>query len=472
MSREAAIDGIESYFDSGAFQEELTARIAIPTESQKEDSQAHLQRYLDEAIKPAFEEMGFSNKVFANPIPDKGPILLATRHEDDSLPTVLGYGHGDVIRGMGDQWFEGLDPWITKQQGDKLYGRGTADNKGQHTINMASMRQVINIRGRLGFNAKFMVEMGEENGSPGIFDVVEKNLEDFAADVFIASDGPRVAPDLPTIFLGARGCRNFDIVIKCRDGGHHSGNWGGLLTNPGIVLSHVIKSIVSPTGQILIKEWLPPPLSKATREALGDIEINGGPEAPVIDPAWGEPGLTPAEQVHAWNSFEVLAFQTGTPQKPVNAVPPEARAHCQLRFVAGTDRDNLLPALRKHLDENGFETVEIEPPPLKNALDFNASATPPDDPWAEWAAAAISRTTGKKTAVIPSLGGSICNDLFNITLGLPSIWIPHSYSACSQHAPNEHLLLSQAREALAIMAGLYWDLGEPGTPGESVGSND
>ena len=78
----------------------------------------------------------------------------------------------------------------------------------------------------------------------------------------------------------------------------------------------------------------------------------------------------------------------------------------------------------------------------------------------------------KKTAVIPSLGGSICNDLFNITLGLPSIWIPHSYSACSQHAPNEHLLLSQAREALAIMAGLYWDLGEPGTPGESVGSND
>ena len=53
--------------------------------------------------------------------------------------------------------------------------------------------------------------------------------------------------------------------------------------------------------------------------------------------------------------------------------------------------------------ENGFETVEIEPPPLKNALEFNASATPPDDPWAKWAAAAISRTTGKKTAVIPVL---------------------------------------------------------------------
>ena len=80
----------------------------------------------------------------------------------------------------------------------------------------------------------------------------------------------------------------------------------------------------------------------------------------------------------------------------------------------------------------------------------------------------MSRTTGKKTAVIPSLGGSICNDLFNVTLGLPSIWIPHSYSACSQHAPNEHILLSAAREALTIMAGVYWDLGEPGTPGKKA----
>ncbi|MBT7250039.1 MAG: M20 peptidase family dipeptidase, partial [Rhodospirillaceae bacterium] len=98
--------------------------------------------------------------------------------------------------------------------------------------------------------------------------------------------------------------------------------------------------------------------------------------------------------------------------------------------------------------------------------EFNASATPPDDPWAAWTADAMERTTGKKTAVIPSLGGSICNDLFNVTLGLPSIWIPHSYSGCSQHAPNEHILLSEAREALAIMTGLYWDLGEGGTPGK------
>ncbi len=464
MSRVAAIERIEKYFDSGTFVDELSARVAIPSESQKDDNQANLQRYLDEAIQPAFEAMEFSCEVFENPVAGKGPILLACRHEDDNLPTVLGYGHGDVVRGLEDQWREGLSPWVTTQDGDKLYGRGTADNKGQHTINMAAIREVLKVRGRLGFNAKFMVEMGEENGSPGIFEVVEANLEKFAADVFIASDGPRVAPDRPTIFLGARGARNFDLVLKCRDGGHHSGNWGGLLTNPGIVLSHAIKSIISPNGQILIKEWLPPPMSDAVRGALADIKINGGENAPEIDPGWGEPGLSAVEQVYAWNSFEVLAYRTGNPRQPVNAVPAEARAHCQLRFIAGTDRDNILPALRNHLDNHGFEKVQIEPPPPENAIDFNASATTPDNPWAAWTADAMARTTGKKTAVIPSLGGSICNDLFNVTLGLPSIWIPHSYSACSQHAPNEHILLSEAREALAIMTGVYWDLGEPGTP--------
>ena len=59
----------------------------------------------------------------------------------------------------------------------------------------------------------------------------------------------------------------------------------------------------------------------------------------------------------------------------------------------------------------------------------------------------------------------ICNDLFSDLLGLPTIWVPHSYGACSQHAPNEHILLSEARDAIQLMAGVYWDLGEPGTPG-------
>ena len=463
--REAAITLATDYLDDGGFEADLARRVAIPSESQTSEGLPHCARYLDQEMVPAFEAMGFDCQVFANPVETCGPILLATRIEAEGLPTVLGYGHGDTVRGLDDQWTKGAGPWRTARDGDRLYGRGTADNKGQHTINMAAIRAVLETRGNLGFNAKFMVETGEENGSAGVYQVVEANKDAFGADVFIASDGPRVRMDRPTVCFGARGALNFDLICHLREGGHHSGNWGGALADPAAILSHAIGSIVSPKGQIMIKEWLPAPITNAVREALKDVELDGGPTGPTVDRDWGEPGLTPAENVYAWNSFAVLAMLTGNPSGPVNAIQPWAKAHCQLRYIAGTDVEAVMPALRRHLDAYGFSHVEVQPPPPGNAAGFPASRTELDHPWAVWVRQSMERCTGQKPAIIPQMGGSICNDVFTDLLGIPAIWIPHSYAACSQHAPDEHILMPLSREALALMAGLYWDLGEGGTPG-------
>jgi hypothetical protein len=77
-----------------------------------------------------------------------------------------------------------------------------------------------------------------------------------------------------------------------------------------------------------------------------------------------------------------------------------------------------------------------------------------------WAEGSIARTAGAPPAILPNLGGSLPNDVFSETLGLPTVWVPHSYAGCSQHAPDEHLLASVARDALRLMTGLFWDLGE------------
>ena len=82
--------------------------------------------------------------------------------------------------------------------------------------------------------------------------------------------------------------------------------------------------------------------------------------------------------------------------------------------------------------------------------------------WVGWTRDANARTTGKAPAILPSLGGSLPNDIFSEILRIPTVWIPHSYPACLQHAPNEHLPVAIAREGLAIMAGIYWDLGDEG----------
>jgi len=465
-TRAGAVARMRGYVEGGAFEAELARRVAYRTESQKlPDSLPELRRYLSEEMAPAFERLGFSTQIYDNPLPGQGPVLLATLIEDPTLPTVLGYGHGDVIRGLEDQWTKGKGPWIVARDGDRLYGRGTADNKGQHTLNMAALDAVRTERGgRLGFNAKFIIETGEEAGSKGLSELVAAHKADFTADVLIASDGPRVTPERPTMTLGCRGALNFDLVCDLREGGHHSGNWGGLIANPGVILAHALASIVGPTGELLVPALKAPPMSKAVKESLAAVEIDGGESGPEVDEWWGDPGLTPAERVYGSNVFNILAFTTGTPGRPVNAIPPKAVANCQLRFVAGTNIADIVTALQRHLDAKGFANVKVMPPPGGNDGRFAATRTEPDHPWAQFVAASLQRSGNAKPAIIPQSGGSICNDVFTDILKLPTMWIPHSYASCSQHAPDEHVLLTVTRSAGALMAGLYWDIGEGRTP--------
>jgi acetylornithine deacetylase/succinyl-diaminopimelate desuccinylase-like protein len=463
MSRDAAIRRAEAYFDSGGFKADLARRVAIPTESQNPERADELKRYLDAEIVPALEALGFRCRLLTH-AKARGPFLLAERIEGAHLPTVLCYGHGDVIRGLESGWAKGLSPFALTEKDGRYYGRGVADNKGQHTIGIAATGAVLAARGRLGFNAKWLIEMGEETGSAGLREVCAEHRALFAADALIGSDGPRLSIEQPTIYLGNRGAYQIDLWIEAREGGHHSGNWGGLLSNPAIEFAHAIASIVGPQGQIRVPQWVPDGIQDSVKRALADCDIHSGQGSPAIDPAWGEPGLSSAEKVFAWSTFEILAMTAGNPEAPVNAVPPKAWARGQLRFVVGVDPDEILPAWRRHLDRHGFAKVQIA-----KARDeiFYATRLDPDHPWAQWAAASIARTAGKKPAILPSTGGALPNDIFAELLGLPTVWVPHSYPGCSQHAPNEHLPLVLAREGLRLMAGLYWDLGEGGMPGRA-----
>jgi len=459
MTRQDAVARAAEYFDSGAFKEVLARRVAIPTESQGGDKLDVLRAYLTDEIIPSVERLGFKCRILENPAPGYGPFLIAERHEGDNLPTVLTYGHGDVVFGHASAWRAGLDPWKIIVEGDRWYGRGTADNKGQHSINLAALEQVMATRGgKLGFNCKLLLEMGEEAGSPGLRQLAAEERDLLAADVLIGSDGPRLSAQRPTVFLGSRGAMNFEMLVELREGGHHSGNWGGGLANAGTLLAHAIASMVDAKGRILVDALKPESLPPAVRAALADVKIGEEPGDPEVDPDWGEPGLSTEERIYGWNTLEALAFKTGTPEAPLNAIPPSAKATMQLRFVVGTDPNKILPAVRAHLDAHGFQIVKLE---QAREVIMNATRLDPENPWAKFAAASIEKTAGQKPTLLPNLGGSLPNEVFTETLGLPTVWMPHSYAACSQHAPNEHILLPVMREGLQMMAGLLWDLGEP-----------
>jgi acetylornithine deacetylase/succinyl-diaminopimelate desuccinylase-like protein len=455
MTRNDAIANAKGLISSGAFLKELDRRVGYKTESQNAERAGALRAYLVEEMTPALAALDFTSKIVDSPS-GKSPFLVAEHHESASAPTVLIYGHGDVVDGMVGEWRDGLNPWQTTQVGTRVYGRGTADNKGQHSINMAALRVVREARGgKLGFNAKFLVEMTEEIGSPELKGVCASLRDELKADLLLASDGPRLTAERPTIFLGCRGGIRIQLDVNLREGGHHSGNWGGVLANPATILANAIASLVDHQGRMKLEALKPPRVSNQIRAYLADVEVKPTADEPPLSDNWGEDGLSAAERLYAWNTLEVLAMSSGNIEKPANAIPGHARAVLQLRFVVGTQYDKVVEAVRRHLHANGFSMVEVS-----MTQSFIASRTEFDSPWIKWATDSIAKTTGKAPAVLPNFGGSLPNDVFTETLGLPTIWVPHSYPGCSQHAPDEHILLPVTEEALGIMAGLFWDLGE------------
>jgi acetylornithine deacetylase/succinyl-diaminopimelate desuccinylase-like protein len=455
MTRSAAISAALDTLASGRFKADLARRVAMPTVSREEQHWPDLQRYLDDELAPVFARMGFDQRQFRRD-PAPGGFLLATRIEDPALPTVLMYGHGDVVTGVPEMWAPGLKPFALTERDGVWFGRGTADNKGQHSVNLAALEAVLAVNGRLGFNLKFLMEMGEEYGSPGLADLVAENRDAFAADMLIASDGPRIGRLQPTIFLGARGGLNIHLEVVAREGYHHSGNWGGLLANPGVELAHAIAALIGPTGECLVPELTPGSIPEDVKAALACCTIETSPGDPALDAWWGAPGLTQAERVYGWSTLEVMEIECGNIAKPLYAIPPWARARLQLRHPVGVDTADAIPAVRRRLDAAGFQRVRIVP-----ATDaaFPASRSDLQNDWVRFATASLETTLGKPPVILPNLGGSLPNTIFTDTLGLPTIWVPHSYPGCGQHGADEHLPVSIVREGLAMMAGLFWDLG-------------
>lgn len=462
--RDAALVAARQHFDGGDFFNDLARRVAIPTSSREPEHRPDLAAYLNAEIGPTLAALGYRWRCLDNPLIDGVPFLIAERHEDDALPTILTYGHGDTVPGMEGQWSAGRDPWTLSRQGERWYGRGSADNKAQHSINLAAIGRTLETRGRLGFNSRILIETGEEVGSPGLREICQAETEHLRADLLLASDGPRFVRDHAMIVLGTRGVINIEFEVNLRAGAHHSGNWGGLLANAGVVLAHALASVVGPRGEILVPALKPAPLPESVRAALASCRFESCEDDPDIDADWADAQASAVEKLIAFNTFEILAFETGDPAKPANAIPPTARATGHLRFTVDSDPETFVPALRRHLDEHGFAAVTVRQAEMPI---MRATRLDPAHPAARWAAASVARTCGHSPMVAPNAGGSLPNDVFAELLGMPTLWVPHSYGGCSQHAPDEHVLEPLLRQGLEIMTGLFWDLGESALAGEA-----
>lgn len=139
MSKQNAISAALCPLRDGRFFESLASRVALQTVSGPDASEETLLTYYSDFLERDLEKLGFKCERLANPVAGASPFLYAERIEDAGFLTVLTYGHGDVISGQEDKWEDGLNPWILTEKAGEWFGRGVADNKGQHLVNLVAL---------------------------------------------------------------------------------------------------------------------------------------------------------------------------------------------------------------------------------------------------------------------------------------------------------------------------------------------
>ena len=244
----------------------------------------------------------------------------------------------------------------------------------------SALRAVRETRGgKLGFNAKFIIETGEEIGSPDLRQVCEGLREELKADLFLASDGPRLSADRPTIFLGCRGGIRIHLDVNLRDGGHHSGNWGGVLANAATILSSAIAALVDGKGPDAARR------AQAAAHFEPDPRRAGGREgrttsrraAAVAGLGRGGPvaGRAAVCLEHAGSAGDVVGQYREPRQRDSRR---GANAVLQLRFVVGTKYERSSMPCATHLHGKALRWSRSAA-----RKRFAASRTDFDSPWVE-----------------------------------------------------------------------------------------
>ena len=386
------------------------------------------------------------------------PIIYAETGPKDARFTWLLYGHYDVY--PADEKQEG---WRTKPfepvvEGDRVWGRGTGDNKGQHLAMLNAIALWRELHGELPIRVKVILEGDEETGSIPLPKFIEENRARLKADLCCYSDGPMFPNDQPVLLMGVRGNLGLEFAATGAKRNLHSGNFGGVAPNPTLDLIHLLAEMVDREGRLQVPGagYAEVSVSPADLEAVRSLKVDhaGFRESVGVEPTTGADDALFHERLMLRPAFNVSGFAagyTGAGQKTI--IFKDALAKADVRLVGGQDPDKVFEAIREFARQRGYGNVEI-----RNLKATPASRTALDHPMVPLVRNAVEKGFGKKVLVVPSLGGTTPDFVFTQLLGLPSIVVPLAPYDENNHAPNEStkvsLYLAGIRSGLHLIENL------------------
>ncbi len=432
-TREQAIDFARK--NSDRFENNLIDLVKIPSVSTDPGLKWAMQETA-EKIVVLLKKIGFET---ADVYQTAGhPVVVGQTIPDKTkLPTLLIYGHYDV------QPPDPLDLWKTQPFdptiiGDRMFGRGTSDMKGQIVLSLAAIESVLK-QGKIPMNIKVIFEGEEEIGSPNLADFIQSHKELLACDYILNPDAGLVSADLPAITYGLRGLAYFELRFYVPEHDLLSGGFGGAFLIPAQALCEVIAKMHDENGTITLPGFYEKvlPLSDEERKEFARLPISDDyyKQTAGVPELWGEKEFSAVERISGRPTLEVnglLSGFTGTGSKTV--LPAYAMAKISCRLVPDQDPDDVYEQFKKFLEVNVPSTVRWE---LINMAGGPPCLTDPSLP------EAIAMSEAMKTVwgiapVLKREGGSIpvVADMQQI-LGVESVLTGFGMPEDAIHSPNE-----------------------------------
>ena len=409
-----------------------------------------------EHICSLMQELGIESRLYRM---EGQPLVYGeVRSPDAGAPTVLFYGHYDVqpVEPLGEWKNPPFEPEI---RDGRMYGRGTADNKGQHLAHVLAAHSWLQSVGKVPVNVKFLFEGEEEMGSVHLAESLKQLKETMSADLVVVSDGSYHESGRPRTSFGNRGGFYFRITVETATHDSHSGDRGGVIPNAGWELTRLISSMIDKDRRILIEGFYdnlatPTDYEGKMLEALpfdvANLAELAGVEKIYLDKRDYFLNL----MYRPW--LNVNSIGCGEPLLSKGSIPSKAFANFDVRMVKHQTVEAVLEQVGRHVekqDVRGKVTIER----IGNHT-MRPSKTDPANPLSRRLVAVVEQISGQKAVEYPVSPGTLPTYIWEDVLKTPFIQIPYGNPDEHNHAPNENFKLSDYFRGIEISAAILDEL--------------
>jgi acetylornithine deacetylase/succinyl-diaminopimelate desuccinylase-like protein len=430
------MDYIKDYIDANhdRFVQELFGLIRIPSISSEAEHKEDMVKAAEYWRKSLREAGCDHTEIFPT---DGNPIVYGEKIIDLALPTILVYGHYDVMPVDPVELWES-PPFKPEVRKGRIYARGADDDKGQAFMHAKAFELMVRTN-TLPCNMKFMIEGEEEVGSMNIAPFCSKYKELLKSDIILVSDTSMIGLHCPSITVGLRGLAYMQVEVTGPNIDLHSGIFGGAVANPANALARMIASLTDDKGRINIPGFYDDVVEISLEErdemAKAPFDEMAYRKHLEVTELYGEEGYSTKERTGIRPSLDVNGMWSGyTSEGTKTVLPSKAYAKISMRLVPNQDYRKIGELFEQYFTAIAPESVKVKVEALHGG---QAYVSPIDTIGYKAASKAIETTLGKKPVPVRSGGSIPIIPQFEEILGVKSILLGFGLESDACHSPNE-----------------------------------